>query len=253
MSAVNEGEAEIWLPAHDRWAALYEVSSHGCVRSLDRITPKGRHLRGRVLRQWVGPSGYLTVDLVLDGKHERWPVHQLVARVFIGPRPEGQVTRHGPNGKMDNRASQLCYGTKLDDVQDKIRDRTGNRGEKQWMHKLTWEIVAEIRRLYAAGEKQVDLSERYGVAQSAISAIVRGKSWRPYEGVEAAEPWRRPPGSERRVRGQRMTGEMVKALHTRYLAGEDIRALAREVGCDRTSIYARFKRMQESGDLPKAG
>jgi transcriptional regulator with XRE-family HTH domain len=241
-------EPETWLPAHDHWAPLYEVCNLGAARSLDRVTPKGRHLRGRVLTPWIGPSGYLTVDLVLDGKHERWPVHQLVARVFIGPRPPGMVTRHGPNGKLDNRASQLCYGTKAEDIEDKVRDRTGNRGERQGNHKLTWEIAAEIRQRYADGERQADLSERFGIAQSGISQIVRGKTWRPYEGaVEAAEAWRRPPGFLPRARPPQMTAEVVKALHARYLAGEDVGALALELGCDRTTIYARFRRM----NLPK--
>jgi NUMOD4 motif len=230
------GEQEIWLPAHDRWAKLYEVSSLGRVRSLDRVTPGGLKRRGRMLKQFVGPSGYLTIDLV-DGFHERWPVHQLVARVFIGPRPEGQCTRHGPNGKMDNRLSQICYGTKAEDIQDKFRDQTSPRGEKQWKHKLTWEIVADIRRRYAAGEKQADLAAEFGVEPSGISQIVNGKTWRPWDGsgVEI------PP-----TRRQRVRAETVR-LHARYVAGESLEVLAEEAGCSRDTLSMRFLRLRKRG------
>jgi hypothetical protein len=49
-----------------------------------------------------------------------------------------------------------------------------------------------------------------------------------------------------------MSADTIRALHARYLAGEDVGALALEIGCDRTTIYARFRRMQAAGQLPEA-
>ena len=47
--------------------------------------------------------------------------------------------------------------------------------------------VAEIRKRHALGERQVDLGKEFGVSQSAISAIVRGKSYPVFYAHETAQ------------------------------------------------------------------
>jgi len=51
------------------------------------------------------------------------------------------------------------------------------RGERAARAKLTTEQVREIRRLFAGGATQADLSRRFSVGPSTISAIVLGRSW----------------------------------------------------------------------------
>lgn len=50
---------------------------------------------------------------------------------------------------------------------------------------LTAEQVRDIRRRYANGERQVVIGERYGIAQSTVSAIVRYEAY-AHVGQEAA-------------------------------------------------------------------
>lgn len=178
--------AEVTIP--ERWLPVvgwpgYEVSDLGRVRSVDRIVTgcdgKVQHLRGRVLRQ-VGPgaNGYFTVGLSRGGIEKTRLVHQLVAAAFIGPCPPGQEVRHGPNGKLDNRASELCYGTRKENFQDRVRDGVINRGERNGHAKLTWEAVDDIRRRVAAGETQRTVAAHYGVHFATVSAVIVGKNWR---------------------------------------------------------------------------
>lgn len=52
------------------------------------------------------------------------------------------------------------------------------RGERSAAAKITAEVVVMIRERYAAGDiRQSDLAREYGLAQSALGAIVTGRSW----------------------------------------------------------------------------
>lgn len=186
LTFAHHGEVERWLPVVG-WEGLYDVSSLGRVRSLDRVVeiemPYGhtvRHYRGRMLRQQSGPGshGYLTVVLSRQGKGQKTKqVHQLVAVAFLDPCPPGEEVRHGPNGKLDNRASQLCWGTRKQNLEDRVRDHGTIRGERAGMAKLTWAAVVEIRRRAAAGEQQRRLATEFGVCFQNIHLIVARKTW----------------------------------------------------------------------------
>jgi DNA-binding MarR family transcriptional regulator len=58
---------------------------------------------------------------------------------------------------------------------DRIRDGTTNLGEKTPTAKLTEEQVLEIRR--RIGQTQRALGEEFGVDQSTISDILKGRTW----------------------------------------------------------------------------
>lgn len=91
---------ETWLPIPGRDEG-YEVSDAGRVRN--------KH--GRVFKPGNsgGKHGYQMV--FLQPGHEKRYVHELVALVFIGPRPEGQQIRHLDSDRFNNAASNLAYGT----------------------------------------------------------------------------------------------------------------------------------------------
>ena len=108
---------ELWQPI-DGYLGLYEVSNLGRVRSLDReVATRGRskemrtrRLKGRILRQGQVRGRYF-VNL---SKHDHpWvvPVHCLVARAFLGPKPKGLEIDHVNGDFQDNRAENLEYVT----------------------------------------------------------------------------------------------------------------------------------------------
>lgn len=176
---------ERWLPVAD-WEDLYEISNLGHVRGLFRMVTihdrrNGSYTRprgGAVLKPWLSTHGYETVRLCRGRYHEHWTVHQLVAAAFIGPCPAGMEVRHGPNGPLDNRASQLRYGSHQENLgPDRARDGTTIRGEQHVGAKLTEAIVAECKRRYAAGERQTALASEFGVSRRAISKAISGENW----------------------------------------------------------------------------
>jgi NUMOD4 motif/HNH endonuclease len=119
--------AERWLPVVG-YEGYYEVSDQGRVRSLDRVIIDlgGRRKRpeaGRILSPVMDVRGhYLHVGLWRNGKPTTRPIHLLVIRAFIGPPPADMECLHGPNGKLDNRLSNLSYGTHSQNAQEMQRD-----------------------------------------------------------------------------------------------------------------------------------
>lgn len=110
---------------------MYEVSSYGRVRSVDReiIRSNGVKLplKSRILRPWSGSSGYLQVYL---SNRRAVMIHHLVLETFVSPRPEGLEGRH-LNGKMhDNRVSNLEWATHSINVLDRITHGTDHQKNK---------------------------------------------------------------------------------------------------------------------------
>jgi hypothetical protein len=81
--------------------------------------------------------------------------------------------------KCDN-PPHLFLGTKsenFDDMRRKGRERKA-KGEGNGQAKLTAENVRDARRSYTSGETQASIAVRLGVSQTAISSIVRGRTWK---------------------------------------------------------------------------
>ena len=86
------------------YGGLYEVSSHGRVRSAPRPTTAGG-----LLRPAIASNGYPVVNLCKDGQPHQRPVHALVTAAFLGPCPAGMVVDHVNGDKEDNYLGNLRY------------------------------------------------------------------------------------------------------------------------------------------------
>lgn len=109
------------------WEGTYEVSDQGRVRSLPRSVRGGftghRLVLGRVLQPVKRTSGHRGVILTDGDRRERPGVHQLVARAFLGPCPNGHEVCHNNGDPTDNRAENLRYGTRHENIMDAVKHR----------------------------------------------------------------------------------------------------------------------------------
>jgi len=165
---------EVWMPIPS--AKGYEVSSLGRVKSIPRtiLTSNGqsRSYKGHILAITPHAKGYSSVTLG-RGK-EGSLIHRLVLEAFVGPCPEEMECRHLNGIKTDNMVSNLCWGTPLENGEDRIRHGTTTRKGA----KLTPNLVPHIRQLLREGRTQKDIGSIYGVRQAAISDIALGLTWK---------------------------------------------------------------------------
>ncbi len=133
-------DPEVWMPLDD-YLGLYEVSSHGRVRTLEHCTPYlhgesrvplVRRIPARILRpQASGPlSHYPQVGLYRNARKAKLcKVHWLVAMSFLGPTPPGHMVLHADDNGWHNAPFNLRFGTKSDNTLDAINNGRLNRSD----------------------------------------------------------------------------------------------------------------------------
>lgn len=107
--------------------------------------------------------------------------HSLVARAFVKGYRSGLQVNHKNGIKTDNRSINLEWCTGAQNVQHtfKVLGRKGLAGRNNGAAKLTARDVKSIRVLLKRGNHfQREIAELFGVTQTAISAIKRGRLWR---------------------------------------------------------------------------
>lgn len=163
-----------WRPVGG-YEGLYEVSSHGQVRSLDRIDALGRMRKGRTLRG--GDSkGYRNVLLSKNGITRTFTVHNLVARAFL--TGDGDEIRHCDGDRTNNRADNLVWGTAKDNADDRERHGRTARGERTGNARFSAEIVKRIREYGAQGLGSAEIGRLVGERRARVHELLTRKTWK---------------------------------------------------------------------------
>ena len=101
---------EIWRPI-EGYEGLYEVSSYGRVKSVDRYVKSKsnsyRLIKGKVLSGSITKYGYVRCNIKVNGVLKGYFVHRLVAEAFI-PNPDNlPQVNHKNEVKSDNCVDNL--------------------------------------------------------------------------------------------------------------------------------------------------
>jgi hypothetical protein len=124
---------EEWRPVRG-FEGIYEISSLGNVRSLDRRVWSARGfwaaLKGRVIRPAALPTGHLHVLLRHDGKRSNRQVHRMVLEAFVGPCPDGMEACHGDGDPANNALSNLRWDSRSANLKDAVRHGTHHEAKK---------------------------------------------------------------------------------------------------------------------------
>jgi hypothetical protein len=172
---------EIWKQISG-YEGLYEVSSLGRVRGVDRTVSSFSHKagkviplkrRGKILSQSSAGAGYMTVCLCKDGGTKTMRVAALVCTAFHGAKPEGMQVCHNDGHKTNNHKDNLRWDTPANNQHDRIIHATDLRGEAVSTAKLTSDQASAIK----AGMKLNEAKKLFGISKSQYYRILRGESW----------------------------------------------------------------------------
>ena len=170
---VNE-EEETWrsCPIGDG----YEVSDCGRMRH-----------RGRILSGSLRNDGYVFV--YIGGK--QYPIHRIVAKCFI-ENPDGKPeVNHKDGNKRNNRADNLEWVTRSENVLHSIRNNLQPKGNTTYKGKFTPEEREAIKALCRSGRSKRSVASEYGVSHTCICDIVNDK-YKYAEKVNVYEDVARP-------------------------------------------------------------
>lgn len=107
-------EIEIWKDIIG-YEGLYQVSSFGRVKSLERICEMRygftRKVPEKIRSLNPDKDGYLKINLHMNGETNRYMVHRLIALLFIPNTKDAPVVNHINGIKNDNRVDNLEWAT----------------------------------------------------------------------------------------------------------------------------------------------
>lgn len=126
--------------SNETWKAIpdgpgYEASTRGNFRSVDRVTPSGRHCKGQPIATTTNNRGYVLVKYRnAQGERVTRSAHTVILETFAGPCPPGMEARHlddnprhnawapGTEDETRARGGNLFWGTKQQNREDKRRN-----------------------------------------------------------------------------------------------------------------------------------
>ena len=146
---------EIWKPIPG-YEGLYEASSMGRVRSVDREVRHKRYpkklvkRKSHILKNATLTNGYKAVCLNKNGKKYRYKLHRIIAMTFI-PNPEHLPhVDHANNLRYDNRPENLRWCSIRQNVE--WREEKLNPGDRSRKNILCKETGQVFRTSYQAAD-----------------------------------------------------------------------------------------------------
>lgn len=101
---------EVWEDIPE-WEGLYQASTYGRVRSLDRLNSSSARIKGVNLKPRWNRGGYGQVILCDGNRKKMITLHRLVALTFIPGNFDGAVINHKDEDKTNNRPENLEWCT----------------------------------------------------------------------------------------------------------------------------------------------
>jgi len=172
------------------YEGFYMASSHGRVKSLDRVVFHGTYTKmgkpvyrqqpGKLMPGYPTKRGYLSASLCREGVSWTVTIHRVVALTFLGPVPDGLEVCHNDGNPANNRPENLRYDTHKENNADKHLHGTQLQGTTITQSKLTEFEVLYLRYLHGKGgiPDRESTALQYGVHAATIQKILSGKTWK---------------------------------------------------------------------------
>ena len=134
---------------------------------------------------WTGTKNAKGYGRVMRRK-KFYAAHRIAYELVNGPIPEASLIRHTCDNPACCNPRHLLPGTCQQNMDDAVTRKRMACGERSGRTRLTVADVAYIRE-NPERVTQVELAARYGMAESSISYIRSGRSWKMV-GDDGVEP-----------------------------------------------------------------
>ena len=179
LKHLKSGEEFRQIPGFE---GFYECSTHGAVRSMDRIVkhPSGsqKQWRGRVLKQsGRKQGGYLMVSLSKRGEWCTQSVHRLVAMTWL-PNPDGcPHVAHLDGNPLNNDVTNLAWVTPAENEAHKLMHGRRRFGAELHNAVLSDSVVRKAREMASGGMKCHEIAKALALNYYTTWDVVRGRHW----------------------------------------------------------------------------
>ena len=151
------------------YEGLYQVSSMGRVKSLERKVRHGRTVKERILKPYMDRGGYLLVGLCAGGKRKTLKVHRLVCEAFHDNPDNKLDVNHINENKTDNRACNLEWNTRRENLNHGTRNERSAKALSKPICQYT--LDEKIVKTWAS---LTEVKRQTGFGQSHISEVANG-------------------------------------------------------------------------------
>ena len=165
-----DDSVEVWKSVSG-YEGIYEVSNLGRFARLRNGE--------RFIRKINYATPYPSVSFLkrnCDKTQKSMTLHTLVAREFIGPRPDCHVIRHLDGDRYNAKVSNLAYGTVEQNVADSVKYQT-YKGSRNGRSLLCEKGAEAVRMLLEQGNTLSSIATRLNVSIGTIHAIKTGRNW----------------------------------------------------------------------------
>jgi len=168
------------------YEGIYEVSTRGQIRSLDRIDTYVRnhttvtfHRKGTLLVPRITPDKYLGVVLQKKGAQKHVRVHRIVGEAFINNPDNKPQINHKDGNKINDDVKNLEWVTVLENTRHAINTNLIIQPKGEQLSVLTEKDVLTIRKLWATKKlNQRQIARKYKVGHNCIWYIIHRHTWR---------------------------------------------------------------------------